>query len=262
MPQHRGIPDMRFINREVPIAKIASELELRLDGAGKIHCWRPDRHQHGDRTASVAIRATNNTAKCFGCDSPPMGPIDLAMDVLGCAPAEAALWIAERFSVPTIPARKRPEGATQRYRVGHEGVLGLLIRSGLWARLSVATRAIAPVLLEFAEKQETGRHILRVRISYGAIARSSGIGSPNAIRKALVELSELGLLQLPNKAPRAALERGTATYLLTPDSDALYELAQTVARQHQQEIDAEVDLRARLRSERMRASGLNQKETT
>jgi hypothetical protein len=36
-----------------------------------------------------------------------MGPIDLAMDVHGIGAADAALWIAERFTVPSIPARKR-----------------------------------------------------------------------------------------------------------------------------------------------------------
>jgi transposase-like protein len=260
MPPHLGIPDMRFINRDVPIAKIAHELDLQLDAPGKIHCWHPERHQHGDRTASVGIRTTNNTVKCFGCDSKPMGPIDLVMDVLGMVPAAAALWIAERFHVPTIPARKRFGEAAQRYRVGYEGVLGLLIRSGLWARLSEATRAIAPVLIEFAEKQEPHHEVLRVRISYGAIARSSGIGSPNAIRKALVELSELGLLEFLDKTPRVALERGPAKYALTPNSDALYELAQTVASQNQQEIAVEVELRARMRRDRRCA--LKQKETT
>ena len=90
MPRGTGIPDMRFINRELPIVEVARALDLRLDGAGKIHCWHPDRHQHGDRTASVGIRASNNTVKCFGCDSKPMGPIDLAMDVHGLGAADAA----------------------------------------------------------------------------------------------------------------------------------------------------------------------------
>ena len=43
----------------------------------------------------------------FGCDSKPMRPIDLVMDVHAMdSPADAAIWIAERFSVPSIPARK------------------------------------------------------------------------------------------------------------------------------------------------------------
>jgi len=68
---------MRFINRELPILEVARALDLRLDGSSKIHCWHPERHQHGDRTASVGIRRSHNTVKCLGCDFRPMGPIDM-----------------------------------------------------------------------------------------------------------------------------------------------------------------------------------------
>ena len=105
MARRDGIPDMKYINRELPIADVARALDLRFDGLGKVHCWHPERHQNGDRTASVGIRVSNNTVKCFVCDSRPMGPIDLVMDVRGVGPAEAALWIAERFTVPSIPTR-------------------------------------------------------------------------------------------------------------------------------------------------------------
>ena len=85
---------MRYINREVRIREVAHALDFKFDGRSKIHCWHPDRHKHGDRTASVGIRTSNNTVKCFGCVSKPMGPIDLVMDVLDTAAADAALWIA------------------------------------------------------------------------------------------------------------------------------------------------------------------------
>jgi len=74
---------MRYINCKIRIADVARKLDLRLDGSSKIHCWHSDRHQNGDRTASVGIRGANNTLKCFGCGLGPIGPIDLAMDVLG-----------------------------------------------------------------------------------------------------------------------------------------------------------------------------------
>src|SRR6185369_15788329 len=100
--------DMRFINRELPIAEIAHALHLRFDGDRKIHCWHPERHKNSDRTASVGIRPGNNTVKCFGCDTRPIGPIDLVMDVLSMSSAaNAALWIvAAGFNVPAIPAGK------------------------------------------------------------------------------------------------------------------------------------------------------------
>jgi hypothetical protein len=245
---------MRFINRELPIAEVARALDLRLDGASRIHCWHPERHQHGDRTASVGIRASNNTVKCFVCDFKPMGPIDLVMDVRGVGPADAALWVAERFTVRSIPARKRLGDADRRRdRVGYEQGLGLLIRSGLWARLSAPAQSIAAVLLEFGEKDRPLDETLRVQMAYRTLARYSGVHSHNAIRKGLVELSEVGFLLLPTGAASPSLDRKSATYIVTPNSHQLWELAQTTARQTQQEIAAEVELRKRQRNERLRS---------
>jgi hypothetical protein len=257
-----GIPDMRFINREAPIAEVARELDLWLDGAGKIHCWHPERHQHGDRTASVGIRTSNNTVKCFGCDSNPMGPIDLVMDRLGIVgPADAALWIADRFTVPFIPARKRlTHIEPRRNRAGPERGLGLLIRSGLWATLSEPTKAIAAVLLEFAEKGTPLDETLSVQMAYRTISRYSGIQSPNAIRGALVELGEVGFLVLP-EGPRRPLDRTSAGYVITPNSQQLWELAQMTARQQQQEIAAEIELRRRDRNARLQSKRKQKAET-
>jgi hypothetical protein len=254
-----GIPDMRFINRELPIAQVARALDLRLDGIRKIHCWHSDRHKHGDRTASVGIRASNNTVKCFGCDSKPMGPIDLVMDVRELeSPAEAALWITERFSVPSIPARKRLVGEERRRdRVGHERGLGLLIRSGLWGTLSEPAQALAPVLLEFGEKQSPLDDAARVQMAYRTMARYSGLQSHNAIRKGLVELSEIGFLILPIAESSRSLDRKSARYTVTPNSQLLFELAQAFVLQMRQEIAIEVELRKRQRSERLRSNRTN-----
>ena len=155
---------MRFINRELPIADVARALGLRFGGANMVHCWHPERHEHGDRTASVGIRASNNTVKCFGCDSKPMGPIDMVADVRGVGPADAALWIAERFTVPLVPARKHLAGTARRGERVKSG-LALMIRSGLWAELSPAAQAIAPVLLEIAEKERPADERRAVHIS-------------------------------------------------------------------------------------------------
>src|SRR5437588_12362668 len=101
------VPDLRFINQKVSISEVARALDLRRGSNGKIHCWRPDLHENGDRTASVGIRKINNTVKCFGCEVGPLGPVDLVMTVLGMKnPGEAARWIAERFQVPDLPVGK------------------------------------------------------------------------------------------------------------------------------------------------------------
>lgn len=249
-----GIPNMRYINRELPVADIPRALDLRLDGTAKIHCWHRERHQHGDRTASVGIRASNNIVKCFGCDSHSMGPIDLVMDVLGMdKPADAAIWISERFAVPRIPAGKRLSGeARLRNRVGYERGLGLLIRSGIWEILSQPAKAITPVLLEFADPPAPLTDALNVTMAYRTISRYSGIRSPNAIRSALVELSEVGFLVLP-PGPRRSLDRTSASYVVTPNSEQLWELAQMTARQQRQEIAAEIELRRRDRNARLQS---------
>jgi hypothetical protein len=123
----------------------------------------------------VGIRIVNNTVKCFGCDSKPMGPIDLVMDVLGMtSPVNAALWIAERFDVPTIPAGKRlAEADRWRGPIGYERGLELLVRSGLFGILSEPARAIAPVLLAMSEKKAPTAQESSICISYGGITRQN-----------------------------------------------------------------------------------------
>ena len=179
-----GIPDMRFINHHLSIAGVARALDLRLEGGSKIHCWHPERHQHGDRTASVGIRTSNNTVKCFGCDSKPLGPIDLVMDVLGMSSsADAALWIAARFSVPSIPARKRLAGRDRQCdRVGYERGLGLLIRSGIWANLSEPAKALATVLFEYGEKTDGCDEKRTVQMAYRTLARGPICADCNGVR--------------------------------------------------------------------------------
>lgn len=241
-----GIPDLKFINRKIPIIDVARALGLEV-GANNVHCWRRELHHNGDRTASVGIRAANNTLKCFGCDIGPLGPADLVMEVLEMKnPGEAARWIAQRFNVPELPAGKNLVQPDRRiYQYGHESDIGVLVRSGLWARLSQAARAIVPVLLELAER-DPATQTLRIKISYLGLARYGGVSSPNAIAGALRELQEIDWLS------KSAAD--TATYLLTPRSDKLLELAHSNCAQTRDEIEIERRLRAEIRAKRKRTA--------
>ena len=88
-----GIPDLRYIHRKIPIVDVARALNLRIGTNGNIHCWHPEQHQHGDRTASVGIRKINNTVKCFGFGVGPLSVVDLVMAVLQLKnPGAAARW--------------------------------------------------------------------------------------------------------------------------------------------------------------------------
>ena len=252
---NRGIPDLRWINRNVSVAEVARALDLRLDGATKIHCWHPERHQNGDRTASVGIRGKNNTTKCFVCDNKPMGPVDLVMNVLDLnGPADAALWIAERFSVPCIPKGKHlKQPARPPVRAGFEGDIGILVLSGLWAELSAPARCIVPVLLSHADR-EPGKSTAEVRISYRAISRYSGVASPNAVADAIRELENIGWLarkESPRRAPNPL--RSVNAYLLTPQADSVIELAGAKWSQTKEAIEGERELRRRQRAERQSA---------
>jgi hypothetical protein len=248
-----GIPDLSYINRKIPVADVARALGLRFGDNGNIHCWRPELHQNGDRTASVGIRKTNNTVKCFGCSAGPMGPVDLVMTVLLLRnPGEAARWIAGHFEVPDLPpGRHMVQPRRHIFRVGFEDDIGLLVFSGVWAELSTTARALVPVFLELAERDADTRS-LRAQLSYRTLSRYSGVASPNAINKALQELQEIGWLSaaLGPRKPCAGPVREVSTYLLTPRSDELLELANANFAQQRDEIEIERKLRNEARAQR------------
>ena len=245
---------MHWINRNVPIEKVAQKLGLRFGEHGRIHCWHPDCHSNGDRTPSVGIRKTNNTVKCFGCgcNVGPFGPISFVMDVLTINAGAAALWIAEEFSVPTIPkGRHLREPKLRIARAGFEGELGILIYSGIWSRLSLPAQSVAAVLLHLSDR-EPGKPRPPLIISYRAISRYTGLVSHSSIANAIEQLEEIGWLARRRSEQLGGPFRPVSRYLLTPESDSLRELANVTVKQQRDEIQAEKELRRQIRSERFR----------
>lgn len=232
--QPKGIPDARFIRERIPIADLARELDLEVSGHGMIRCWHPERHEHGDRTPSVGVWKKFNRVKCFGngCGIGPLGPIDLVIDVLELSCAQAILWIAERFEVPTIATGKHLKDESRSVaRYGFEDPLELLVHSGLWAELSPPAQRVAVVMINLADKQQ-GREVWRLPISYRALRRYSRIGSDQSISRAVQELQVIGWLYVENRNVRASAGpwRETNCYVLTPFSDSVRELANAIAR--------------------------------
>jgi hypothetical protein len=231
---------------------VAGALELRFGSNGNIHCWRPQLHQNGDRTASVGIWKISNKVKCFGCEMAPLGPLDLVMAVLNLSIGQAARWIAERLQVPELPAGTHLAQPERRiFEFGKESEIGLLVQSGLWAELSSAARSMVPVMLELAERVP-GTQNLKIQISYLTIQRFSGLASPNAVRDALQELQGIFWLRpcAAQREPGAAPLRATGTYLITPRSDELLELAHAHFREMRAEIDIQKELRGEARKQR------------
>jgi hypothetical protein len=219
-----------------------------------IHCWHPDKHQNGDRTASVGIKKKTNRVKCFGCGPPIMSVVDLVCDVLGVEVAAAAAWIDGHFEVPQIAKRRHlePNKPLRLYAVGREDPIELLVKSGIWSGLSPQAQRVAPVLLSFAE--EEGRDCLRVQISNRAIMRYSGVKSFTSVSKGISQLVEIEwLIRVPGALRSASGLPAVSSYRLTPYSNGLMELANILAAQNRNEIAAEREMRKQQRRARRQA---------
>ena len=219
-----------------------------------IRCWHPELHHHGDRTPSVGIYRQYNKVKCFGCEGKLLGPIDLVVDVRECNLAEAIRWIAQRFAVPSIPKGKqlvKPKGHVVRY--GYERPVELLLRSGLWAKMSRPAQLLAVVFVELKVEGQRDES-WELEISYRALARYSGLKSDASVSKGLKELQELGWLRRKQQEARTSNSpiRETAAYLVTPYSDAVRELANATAADLRKTIDEERQMRAEKRAQRTR----------
>jgi hypothetical protein len=115
------------------------------------------------------------------------------------------------------------------------------------------------VLLAYARKTEgepwkAEGETLTVQISNRAVMRYSGVRSFSSVSKAIRQLEEIEWLEcLPSDARAGSVLRSVSTYHLTPYSDGLLELAQAMAAQSREEIEAERELRKQQRRARRRA---------
>jgi hypothetical protein len=240
-------PDIRYIKTRVPIREVARELGLHLSET-HARCWRPERHEDGDRTPSVGLHRRKNIARCFVCDPHALSNVDLVMSVLGLETGLAVRWIADRFDVSTVKAGahvRRPLNDLVRVR-GGVGVsrLEALVRSGLWARLSGAERSILAVLDAMADPSTDG-----LRISYRGLMRYGGIGSPSTIAAALKSLRKLHLFDIEKRSEDDGF-RACNRYVWTLEDPRFRATLSEVARCHREEIEAERAIQAEARSAR------------
>ena len=220
-----------------------------MEGDRMIHCWHAERHKNGDRTASVGIWKSTNKVKCFACATPPMGVIDLVMDVLSVDLRAAIRWLAEHFTIKKYIAKGKhlaPRNPEHPYQVGHEQPIELLVGSGIWASLATQTQRIVPVLWKFARKAE--RDTFTVRLSYGAIMRYSGVCSSRSVKAAIDQLRDIGWLTVKQIECRPPM-KPVSDYLLTPYGDEIMELANAMAVR----IKAEIAMQKEIRKEQYRA---------
>lgn len=236
-----GLPDMKYINREIPIVDVATSLGIRVGGKSA-HCWRVGAHRSGDRSPSLSFH--RNRAKCFVCDADSMSVIDLVLKHQACSLRHAIAWICERWTVPTI-AKHHKLSRPERWKTSPVGVssfpLEQLIRSGFWATLDDADRAVLAVLFCFAEKGEAA-------ISYRGLCRYSGKASNTTIAKVLKHFKRIGLLKALPKI--SGNFREVRHYELTLNSLKFQTLLLAV----HEHMKAERDLERRLRAEQKQAA--------
>lgn len=216
-----------------------------------VHCWRPERHQNGDRTASVGLHQRRNVAKCFVCDARALSTIDLVMSVLGLDFRAAMQWIASRYKIPNAAKGahlRHRERWPERYRVGASGSgLETLIRSGIWAALTPAQRSIVPILDMFAD---AGTH--RVTISYRGMMRYAGVRSQSTVATALKRFRALRFLRAEARQDSDGL-RACGTYRVCFDDPDFLQLANDCRQRQAEQIEQERDLRKNERRKRKAA---------
>jgi len=238
MRERQTLPDMTFIRREIPIADVAGELGIRVAGRTTAHCWRVGAHQNGDRTPSMSFR--RNRAKCHVCDVDSKSPIDLVIAYQECSLKEAVDWLCARWTVPTI-SKNSKLARSERWASSPVGVSSFPLeqfgRSGLWAALGDAGRAVLVALFLFAEKGE-------VCVSYRALARYAGKTSDATIATALQRLKQLGIIE---SLPRRKNFRDVGRYRSTLDSAKFQAALSEVHARMKLGRDAERELRAQSR---------------
>jgi hypothetical protein len=227
--------------------KVAEKLGLTVTGK-MARCWRPDKHEHGDRTPSVGLDSRTNNAKCFVCDDRRYSNIDLVMKVEGCDIRAALLWLSKNFDgIPDRPKGSHLETRERwhpHYRAGvRNDPLDWFVKSGVYATLSPAGKALLPVLLSFLGDNEESM------ISYRGLMRYAGLGSSASVSRALKELQELHILTRTGdpRDKECRVLRSVGQYQLTLDDAQLLAFAEETSQTAQKDIALERELRREAR---------------
>jgi hypothetical protein len=210
------MPDMKFINRQVPILEVARELGLEVRGR-KATCPECKKKR---LTFSVKL----NCWRCWNCD--PNGKrktvIDLVMFILNVEAFNAVAWISERWNVASQVQVERSEnrrGLTKHVyrRVRQISVperdkpnLQAVVVSPGWRDMSLSARVIAMTLFALARMDEKNS----VTINRQGLSYLTGITDPNTLAKANRELQAIGLFEIDRGYRTKYAERPTV-YRLT-----------------------------------------------
>jgi hypothetical protein len=241
--------DLAFIRKHVPIEGVARELGMEVTRGHSARCWRVANHRNGDVHPSLRFHVRKNRARCFVCDQfGGFSNIDLVMRVRNCDLHSALEFISLRFPVPNIRPG-RPIGSRSKpkpFRVGATGSdLEVVVRSGLFGKLSPTARSILCVLFYFRDPETED-----TRMSYGALVRYAGV-SRGSIAKALRQLAQLHAVTVTPGSRVDGLVRSCNGYHVTLDHSALQEHMTAIYRSERQEVERDRNYRRELRKTRI-----------
>jgi hypothetical protein len=244
-------PDISWIKKNVPILGVAHALGLRIR-RGKAQCWRTENHRHGDSDPSLSFFEKRNRCRCFVCDMKGgHSNVDLVIGVLNCDLGAAVLWIAERFQVPKVkvgrPVGQKPT-APPPYRIGCGSEWEVIVRSGMWGRMTSAERSVL-VTLDAFKDPDTGL----TQLSYRAIMRYSGVRKFANVSGAIKELRRMHALQ-HSPGQRIGVTLECSSYRVTLNDPKFLELCNAVSTSARQEIGQEREYRASQKRERQKAA--------
>jgi hypothetical protein len=210
------MPDMKFINSQIPILEVARALGLEVRGR-KATCPECKKRR---LTFSVKF----NRWRCWNCD--PAGKrktvIDLVMFILNLDAFNAAAWISKRWSVVGQVQMERSEN--QRGLTKHvyrrvrsipiperdKPSLQAVVMSPGWREMALSARVVAMTLLALARMDEKNS----VTIDREGLSDLTGITDPNTLAKANREVQAIGLFEI-DRGYRTKYSQRATVYRLT-----------------------------------------------
>jgi len=211
-----AMPDMKFINRQVPILEVARELGLAVRGR-KAPCPECKKKR-------LTFSVKYNCWRCWRCD--PEGKrktvIDLVMFLRNVDAYGAAAWISERWNVAGQVQVERSENRRGLTKHTYRRVrqiplpekdkpnLQAIVTSPGWREMSLSVRVIAMTLFALARMDANNS----VTISRKGLSDLTGITDPNMLAKANRELLAIGLFEIDRGYKTKHAQRATV-YRLT-----------------------------------------------
>jgi ribosomal protein L37AE/L43A len=210
------MPDMKYVNREIPILEVARELGLAVRSR-KTTC--PE-----CKKKLLTFSVKFNRWRCWHCD--PAGKqktvIDLVMFILNVDAFNAAAWISKCWNVVRqvqversenqrglekhVYSRKRQIPVPERDKPN----LQAMVTSPGWREMALSARVVAMTLLALARMDEKNS----VTINRKGLSYLTGITDPNTLAKANRELQAIGLFEVDRGYRTKYAERPTV-YRLT-----------------------------------------------